>query len=119
MISKPDPSIVDANSAECHGAAGRSSTNSAAKRLKTALARSCCRDGRVNQSSLRPNITTRRRNGVMPSGRFVNRRPSVGRRLTANGIQRPYNGVGLTDHACGHYPSVWASNLITPSRVPA
>jgi hypothetical protein len=28
--------------------------------LTTALAGSCCRDGRVNQSSLRPNITTRR-----------------------------------------------------------
>jgi hypothetical protein len=37
---------------------GEEAQMSLANRLTTALAKYCCRDGRVNQGSLRPNITT-------------------------------------------------------------
>ena len=58
MIAEPD--AVDANRSEYLGPAWRRHSDLLENRLTTAHARSCCRDGRVSQSPLRPNITTQR-----------------------------------------------------------
>jgi hypothetical protein len=67
MIAEPD--AVDANRSEYLGPAWRRHSDLLENRLTTAHARSCCRDGRVSQSSLRLNITTQRPGAVSRRGR--------------------------------------------------
>jgi hypothetical protein len=67
MIAEPD--AVDANRSEYLGPAWRRHSDLLENRLTTAHARSCCRDGRVSQNPLRPNITTRRPGAVSRRGR--------------------------------------------------
>jgi hypothetical protein len=59
MITRPNALILDAAGGESHAHQSEAALMALENRLIMALARSCCRDGRVNRSSLHPNITTR------------------------------------------------------------